>query len=142
LRIPKIGLDTAVQQVGLDETGAVGVPSNYTDVAWYTASARPGNTGNAVIDGHLDSMTGPAVFYRLGDLQPGDDVFVTTADGVELRFVVTALETYATDDAPTYSVFGPATAPQLNLITCDGTFDHAVHQYDQRLLVRTVLAQR
>jgi sortase A len=131
-----------VQQVGLDEAGAVGVPSNYTDVAWYTASARPGNPGNAVIDGHLDSKTGPAVFYRLGDLQPGDDVFVTTADGVELRFVVTALETYATDDAPTFSVFGPATAPRLNLITCDGTFNRAVHQYDQRLLVRTVLAQR
>jgi LPXTG-site transpeptidase (sortase) family protein len=133
-------LDTSVQQVGLDDSGAVGVPSNYTDVAWYKGSARPGNPGNAVIDGHLDSKTGPAVFYRLGDLQPGDDVFVTTVDGVELRFVVTALETYATDDAPTFSVFGPATDPQLNLITCDGTFNHAVHQYDQRLLVRTVLA--
>lgn len=129
-----------MQQVGLDDTGAVGVPSNYTDVAWYKDSARPGNPGNAVIDGHLDSKTGPAVFYRLGDLQPGDEVFVTTADGVELRFVVTALETYATADAPTFSVFGPATNPRLNLITCDGTFNHDVHQYDQRLLVRTMLA--
>ena len=118
----------------------MGVPSNYTDVAWYQDGARPGNPGNAVIDGHLDSKTGAAVFYQLGDLQPGDEVFITTADGAELRFLVTGLEIYATDDAPTFTIFGPATDSQLNLITCDGTFNHDVHKYDQRLLVRTVLA--
>lgn len=140
LSIPAIGVDANIQQVGLTAQGNMDVPSNYTDVAWYKDGARPSAPGNAVIDGHLDSKTGPAVFWTLGELKPGDDVFVTTADGARLRFVVTGSETYPADQAPTYRIFGPAAAPQLNLITCDGTFNRDVRQYDRRLVVYTVLA--
>lgn len=140
LRIPALDIAASVQKVGLTPTGEMGIPSNYTDVAWYQGGARPGAPGNAVIDGHLDSKTGPAVFWKLGNLQPGDEIFVTTADGTELRFVVTGSETYPTADAPRYKIFGPAAAPGLNLITCDGTFNRDVRQYDQRLVVYTTLA--
>lgn len=117
----------------------MGVPSNYTDVAWYEGGPTPGTPGNAVIAGHLDSTTGPAVFYRLEDLKPGDEIITTTADGLEFRFVVTASETYDVADAPLERIFGNAIRPQLNLITCDGAFDRSIRQYDKRLVVFTEL---
>jgi sortase (surface protein transpeptidase) len=140
LRIPALEIDTVVQWVGIDAEGRMGVPNNYTDVAWYELGPTPGTPGNAVIAGHLDSKSGPAVFYHLEDLVPGDEIFTTTADGQEFRFVVTTLETYSADDAPLERIFGDATAPQLNLITCDGAFDRAVREYDKRLVVYAELA--
>lgn len=116
------------------------VPSNYTDVAWYEEGAPPGTPGNAVIAGHLDSTTGPAVFYRLEDLNPGDEIFTITADGQEFRFVVTSSEIYFADDAPLDRIFGNSIRPHLNLITCDGAFDRSVREYDKRLVVYAELA--
>jgi LPXTG-site transpeptidase (sortase) family protein len=139
LRIPTLGIDTTVQWVGVDAEGRMGVPSNYTDVAWYERGPTPGTPGNAVIAGHLDSKTGPAVFYRLEDLKPGDEIFVTAANGQEYRFIVTASEVYVADDAPVDRIFGTAVTPHLNLITCDGAFDRAIRQYDKRLVVYSEL---
>lgn len=140
LRIPALGIDTAVQWVGVDADGRMGVPSNYTDVAWYERGPTPGTPGNAVIDGHLDSRTGPAVFYRLEDLKPGDEVFTITDSGTEYRFVVISAEVYDANDAPLERIFGTAVGPHLNLITCDGAFDRSIRQYDKRLVVFTELA--
>lgn len=141
LRIPSIGVDAGVQWVGVDETGAMQVPSNYTDVAWYELGPRPGERGNAVINGHLDSTTGPAVFWDLITLQPGDEIIVRTHGDQELRFIVTGLESYRTEEAPLDRIFGPTDSRNLNLITCDGTFEQDVRQYDRRLVVYTVLAE-
>jgi len=116
------------------------VPSNYTDVGWYEPGPAPGSPGNAVIAGHLDSTTGPAVFYDLEDLKPGDEIITTSADGQEFRFLVTTSETYNADDAPLERIFGNAINPQLNLITCDGAFDRSVREYDKRLVVYAELA--
>lgn len=139
IRIPALGVDTVVQWVGLDEQGRMATPSNYVDTAWYERGPIPGTIGNAVIAGHLDSASGPAVFYRLGDLRPGDEVIVLTSDGVELTFIVQSGETYAVADAPLERIFGPADDARLNLITCSGRFDRSVGEYDQRLVVYTVL---
>lgn len=139
LRIPSIGVDAVVQWVGLDDQGRMGVPTNYSDVAWYQPGAKPGNIGNAVIDGHLDSVHGPAVFYRLSDLQPGAEIFVVTSDGTELRFVVDEIATYMTDNVPLTRVFGPAVGSHLNLITCGGLFDWGTRSYDERLVVYATL---
>lgn len=139
LRIPAIGLDTVVQWVGVDAEGRLAVPSNYTDVGWYQEGPAPGTPGNAVIDGHLDSTTGPAVFYRLNELQPGDEIFTVSETGQEYRFVVTTSEVYPVSDAPLDKIFGPADLPKLNLITCDGAFDRAIRQYDMRLVVYSQL---
>lgn len=117
----------------------MGVPSNYTDVAWYQDGPTPGTPGNAVIDGHLDSKTGPAVFYRLRELKPGDEIFTITDAGVEYRFVVTTSEVYGANDAPLDRIFGTAVKPRLNLITCDGAFDRSIRQYDKRLVVYSEL---
>jgi len=140
MRIPALGIDTAVQWVGVDAEGRMDVPSNYTEVAWYERGPSPGTPGNSVIAGHLDSTTGPAVFYRLEDLQPGDEIITSTQDGQEYRFVVTTSEVYDAVDAPLDRIFGNAIRPQLNLITCDGAFDQSQRQYDKRLVVYSVLA--
>lgn len=141
IRIPAIGIDTAVQWVGKDAEGQMDVPSNYTDVAWYEVGPPPGTPGNAVIAGHLDSPTGPAIFFRLRELQPGDEIFISNEAGQELRFIVSGSEVYDADNAPLERIFGPAIKPRLNLITCDGAFDQSIRQYDKRLIVFTELGQ-
>lgn len=139
LQIPAIGVDTQIEWVGVDDEGNMDVPSTYRTVAWYEPGPRPGMTGNAVVAGHLDSQTGPAVFYRLGDLQPGDEIVVISHNGEELRFAVTGMERFNSQTAPVYDIFGPSSGRNLNLITCEGTFDPAAGQYDERLVVYTTL---
>lgn len=136
LRIPVIGVDAVVESVGLTPDGAMGVPSGPYTVGWYNLGPLPGAPGNAVIDGHVDYRTvGPAVFWRLRELRPGDALIVTSVDGREQRFVVTDLVSYSAANFPIGRVFGPADSPRLNLITCSGTFDARAREYDRRLVV-------
>ena len=93
--------------------------------------------GNAVMDGHLDTASGSAVFWRLGTLVPGEIVAVDDAQGKTWRFAVTAVRAYPAATAPLAAIFGPTDRPHLNLITCTGTWLVAAHQYDQRLVVYT-----
>jgi hypothetical protein len=139
LRLPIINVDAPVESVGLGSDGAMGVPSGPDKVAWYNLGAVPGNLGNAVIDGHVDSRTGPAVFWDVRKLNPGDTVEVTLSDGRNLTFDVKQVVRYAENDAPIDQIFGPSTEPNLNLITCGGYFDHTTRKYDQRLVVYTTL---
>lgn len=141
LRIPALGIDTGIQWVGRDGEGRMATPSGYSEVGWYMEGTKPGMPGSAVIAGHLDSPNGPAVFYRLGELQPGDEIVVTTHGEVELRFVVERLERYPADAAPLERIFGPAAEARLNLITCDGAFDRGARMYLDRLVVFTKLAR-
>lgn len=140
LEIPSIGIDTTIEWVGLDADGNMAVPSTYQTVGWYENGPRPGMRGKAVIAGHLDSKTGPAVFYRLDQLAVGDDIVVVTHAGEELHFAVDGVETFDAGSAPSYDIFGPATSAELNLVTCEGSFDQSAHAYNQRLVVYSTLA--
>jgi sortase (surface protein transpeptidase) len=102
---------------------------------WYDGGPRPGAIGSAVIAGHIDSVAGPAVFYRLSSLRPGDRAYVRRADGTLVVFRVTAVRSYPKDRFPTADVYGPAASPQLRLITCGGTFDPARHSYLSNVVV-------
>lgn len=94
--------------------------------------------GNAVLAGHVDlRVVGPAVFWRLRDVVPGDIVVVVTEDDGERRFRVIDVVSYRAADVPIERVFGPASSPRLNLITCDGTFNSSLREYDHRLVVYT-----
>lgn len=141
LIIPAIGVDAGVESVGLTPDGAMDVPSTYWTVGWFGMGVRPGEAGNAVVAGHLDSKTGPAVFWSLGRLQPGDLVYVQTVDGSELTFQVVASETYPYDDAPLERIFGPTAVRGLNLVTCNGVFDRGTQNYDKRLVVYARLVE-
>lgn len=139
LRIPAIKVDTNVQSVGLLTDGQMGVPTNDTSVAWYKDGTEPGAAGNAVIDGHVDSKSGPAVFFYLKDLNKGDKIYVTDAHGTTYTFAVTDIEAYPRDNAPLARVFGSFGVPNLNLITCTGLFDTVAGTHDERLVVYSTL---
>lgn len=137
LKIPAIGVDAAVEQVGRTPDGAMDVPKDFYDTAWYMLGPRPGEPGNAVIDGHVDSTTGKAIFWDLRKLARGDQIVVVGDDGVERRFVVVETDTYATPDVPLARIFGPSPGAHLNLITCDAntTFNYTTHSYDGNVVV-------
>ncbi|MHB8620177.1 MAG: class F sortase [Chloroflexota bacterium] len=137
LVIPVIHVDAAVEQVGNTPDDAMGLPREWADVGWYGLGFRPGDRGSAVIAGHLDSTTDRAVFWNLNRLKVGDSVEVRNSDGSRLSFAVVSKALYAFDNAPLRKIFGPADVPELNLITCSGTFDWGSRNYDKRLVVYT-----
>ena len=137
LRIPSIGVDTPLEALALDAAGRLESPKVYGKAGWYTGGAVPGEPGPAVVAGHVDSRTGPAVFYRLRDLDPGARVEVES-EGQWLVFEVTAVERYAKSEFPSNRVYGPTPVPELRLITCGGEFDLAGHSYRDNVVVYAV----
>lgn len=143
LRIPAIGVDAAIEAVEQDRSGRMETPSQVDDVAWYAPGSAPGEIGNAVLAGHLDRIGGaPAVFWKLGKLAAGDDIFVTDSAGVEHHFRVTAQAAYPYEDAPLDEIFGFGIRSRLNLITCRGKWDRAGQTYTQRLVVYSELVEK
>jgi LPXTG-site transpeptidase (sortase) family protein len=139
LRIPSLNIDANVEQLGLRQDGAMDVPSNIWNVGWLSSGVQPGAVGNAVIDGHKDSVKGTAVFWDLGKLKVGERVYVSDGAGNELAFEVLEVASYGTGEAPLAQIFGSSEERRLNLITCDGTFVKSQYTYDKRLVVYTRL---
>lgn len=136
LHIPAIDVDTEVEEVGQTTSGAMDVPKNVDNVAWYELGAFPGRAGNAVIAGHLDRIGGaPAVFWKLDKLQLGDEVLVEDITGTTHRYQVVNVESYPYDQAPMADIFGFTLKSRLNLITCRGRWDQAQQTYANRLVV-------
>jgi sortase (surface protein transpeptidase) len=135
LTIPLIGVKTNLITLGLAQGGAMQVPTSTTVAGWYTGSPRPGSVGSAIIVGHIDSTSGPGVFYRLAELRSGDDVFIKRADGTTAEFRVTSIQTYLKDQFPTEKVYGPTPDAELRLITCGGAFDYATGHYLSNIVV-------
>lgn len=135
LQIPSIGVDASVQYVGTTSDGSMDIPSNFTDVAWYSPGYLPGEPGNAVFDGHVSSTADAAVFFNLQDLSDGANVWVTGVDGTVLQFQVTDVEMYPLDDTPIDTIFGSTGWPQVALITCGGDWNPDVHLFDERTVV-------
>ena len=124
IRIPAIDVAAKVIRLGLEKDRTVEVPSNPADTGWYRLGPPPGQVGSAVILGHVDSMQGPAVFYRLRYLKPGDRVLVDAADGSTSTFQVIRLATYPNEDFPAQKVYkAGGQRPVLNLVTCGGDYD-------------------
>jgi sortase (surface protein transpeptidase) len=137
LTIPLIGVQTQLMTLGLAADGTMQVPplSSASVAGWFTGSPRPGAVGSAIIVGHIDSEGAPAVFYRLDELRPGDDVYVKRADGTTAKFRVTSRQTYLKDHFPTQTVYGPTPDAELRLITCGGAFDAATRHYLANIVV-------
>jgi len=142
LEIPAINVDATFEQVGLLPNGAMDTPKVPDNVAWFDQSAIPGQSGKtSVVAGHLDSPFGPAVFYKLRMLVPGDEMAVTYANGERQVFVVEAKERYIHDSAPLDKIYGSTPRRMMNLITCDGAWDRGALNYQQRLVVYTRLRE-
>jgi hypothetical protein len=135
VHIPAIGVDARVIPLGMNGDDIVNVPSLSTPMltSWFDGGVTPGQDGPAVLFGHVDSaVTGPAVFYRLGDLEPGDLVYVTRADGTTAVFDVDAVDLYSENAFPDRSIYGSTVSPVLRLVTCGGDFDTKTHLYLDR----------
>ncbi len=140
LDIPAIGVKTRLIRLGLTAARTLQVPSSTAVAGWYTGSPRPGETGAAVIAGHIDSRAGPGVFYRLKDLKPGNLVYIRRRHGPLTVFKVTAVRMVPKSRFPTAAVYGPVPDAQLRLITCGGTFDPTTGHYLSNVIVFAVLA--
>lgn len=140
LTIPSIGVQTRLTGLGVTAGGALKVPSSSAVAGWYTRSPRPGAIGPAVIAGHIDSRTGPGVFFYLSRLRRGDRVYVRRTDGTLVLFRVTAVRSYAKNHFPTLAVYGPVPDAELRLITCGGAFDSALRSYLSNVVVYAVQA--
>lgn len=141
LIIARIGVDAGVQKVGVNAKGNMGVPSNYTDVAWYQYGTAPGQLGSAVMDGHVDNgLSLPGVFKRLAEVRVGDTLNVRREDGSMLHFRVDEVNSYPTSEVPLERVFNRKDAARLVLITCAGDWVKEEKTYDTRLVVYASLA--
>lgn len=135
VRIPALGVDSSLQALGLAHDGTLETPSKWQVAGWYAGGVRPGDTGPAVIAGHVDSVSGPAVFYKLPKIKSGDAVYVTRKNGSTVRFVVATIAEYPKRTFPTAAVYGPSAVPTLRLVTCTGDFDYAKRSYVDNLVV-------
>jgi hypothetical protein len=130
--IPAIGVHSELLRLGVNPDGTIQVPSLFgraDEAAWYKYSVTPGQYGASVIEGHVDSRQGPAVFYRLGALHPGNRVEVRLADGVTAVFRVTGVRQYAKTRFPARIIYGASPYAALHLITCGGAFDFTTGHY-------------
>lgn len=124
IRIPAIGVNAPLMGLGLTPTGSLDAPpAEREDLAgWYEAGTAPGETGTAIVAGHVDNADGPSVFYRLGALEKGGAIEVERRDGSTATFTVDAVEVYDTDHFPDEKVYGAAPRPELRVITCGGRY--------------------
>jgi sortase (surface protein transpeptidase) len=139
VRIPAIDVRSALQPLHLEAGNVLQTPTKFPVAGWYADGVRPGDTGPAIIVGHVDSTAGPAVFFRLKQLHPGDAVYVDRADGSTVRFAVAGTHEYPKRTFPTEAVYGPAPVPTLRLVTCTGDFDAAKRSYVDNLVVTAYL---
>ncbi len=137
IEIVAIGVDAPV--VSLDLRGSEPeVPTNFDDAGWYQQTRRPGEIGPAVIAGHIDSKAGPAVFARLNQLRPGDEITVYDSNGEHRTFVVSAEGQYSKDELPPEVFNFDKPTPELRLITCGGVFDRSSGHYRDNFVIYAV----
>ncbi|MCZ2859756.1 DUF4397 domain-containing protein [Blastococcus sp. VKM Ac-2987] len=139
LRVPAVGIDTAVVRTGQDGTGALLPPGDPELTGWFTGGPAPGAAGPAVLTGHVDGAGRPGALSGLAEAAPGDEVQVERADGMRARFRVTAVDRYAKARFPGSVVYAPTPAAELRLITCGGPFDPVRGSYRDNVVVSAEL---
>jgi LPXTG-site transpeptidase (sortase) family protein len=137
LLIPKIEVDAPFTELTVGPSDQLQPPDadDVNLVGWYADGVTPGEKGAAIIAGHVDTTTAPAVFAGLSDLEKGDKFDVERADGRTARFVVDSAETFEKDDFPDQRVYADTPDAQVRLITCAGDYDHTAKDYTENLVV-------
>jgi len=135
IRIPAIGVDSSLVPRGLNPDRTLDVPNDWGVAGWFKGGPFPGEPGPAVVVGHVDSTSGPAVFYRLRELHRGDVIVVWRKGGTRSRFRVESLRWFSKSAFPTQLVYGAVSTSALRLITCGGAFDQGTGHYVDNLVV-------
>ena len=135
VEVPAIGVSSPLVRLGPNQDGTMQVPGDDQVAGWFTGARQLGQLGPAVIAGHVDSRIGPAVFYRLRDLRPGDQIRVVRPTAGSSGSGSTPLASHPKQSLPGEQVYGATTAPVLRLITSAGAFDRAQRSYRENLVV-------
>lgn len=135
LIIPAIKVKANIEPVGVLDNGQMDVPKQTEVVGILHPGVIAGEQGNMVMDGHVDSYSGPAVFFNLKKLKPGDPIIVRDMNREKLTYIVQSVESYPTSDAPVDRVFGETDERMLNLVTCSGKYSRKKREHEQRLIV-------
>jgi hypothetical protein len=127
IRIPAIHVNAPLMELKLTSTGSLDVPpaAKKNLAGWYEAGTTPGETGTAIVAGHVDNADGPAVFYDLGALKKGNTIELDRLDGAVALFTVDAVEVYQASHFPDQKVYGAARRPELRVITCGGGYSRS-----------------
>ncbi len=135
--IPDLGVRAPVLNVGLAEDGSVGVPplERTNEAGWFDEGPTPGQFGPALIVGHADTRTGPAVFHGLDRMKPGQRVEVLREDGSTAVFEVNSVENFGKAELPIQRVYGDYSRPSLRLVTCGGTWVGGRRGYADNIVV-------
>jgi sortase (surface protein transpeptidase) len=141
IEIPALDIDQDLTELAVIGTD-LQVPDDYSDIGWWRGGLTPGEKGASVMVGHVDSPTGPAVFYQLSGLRPGHEVTVRLEDGSRAVFAVRRVQTYDRTKFPSNQVYRSQGKPGLNLLTCGGSFDADAGQYSSNVVVYTDLVKR
>jgi hypothetical protein len=141
LSVPANGVSQRLLRLGLhhDHTVEVPAPSDAAYPGWFRLGPTPGQVGSSVILGHVDSLQGPAVFYRLRFLRPGNHVDVRLRNGAVAHFAVQRVATYPNAAFPARKVYGSPGYAALNLVTCGGAYERAHGGYQSNVVVYTRL---
>jgi hypothetical protein len=141
IRIPRLGVEASLIPLGLQEDGSIEIPEDPEQAGWWLGGPEPGETGPAVILGHVDSQEeGSGVFFDLRYMGAGDEIHIDRVDGSTVSYVVDFLESHDKDEFPTDAVYGPTEQPTLRLVTCGGDFDFDVRTYEENVIVFASLA--
>ncbi|WP_030282604.1 class F sortase [Streptomyces catenulae] len=137
IRIPQIGVDAPFTPLSLGPTGQLNAPppNNSNLAGWYKDGATPGENGAAIVAGHVDTKTGPAVFLELDSLKKGNTIDITRADKSVATFTVDNVETFSKAQFPSDRVYNDTANPQLRVITCGGAYDKAAKDYTDNVVV-------
>lgn len=136
LKVPSLGIDANVEEVGKKADNSMGTPKDFMDVGWWSEGSKPGAPGSAVFDGHVNNaLTKAGVFEHLTQIHKGDYITVSDASGKTLVYKVSEIDLYDTNEAPRASIFATSGPQQLVLITCDGEWVQDEHSFDKRLVV-------
>lgn len=143
IAIPSIGLRAPVHGVGLADDGSIAVPAatRRHEAGWYDESPTPGQFGPAIIVGHVDTRTGPAVFHRLPKLRPGARIEITRRDRSVAVFEVNSVERFDKEKLPATRVYGDFSRPGLRLITCGGRWVSGETGYADNVIVFAALTR-
>ncbi|MYW33496.1 class F sortase, partial [Streptomyces sp. SID2119] len=143
VEVPSVGIDAPVVRRGLDQDGAIDPPPYDLPqtAGWYGKGTEPGAEGAALIVGHVDTETKPAVFYGLSAVQPGEKVKVTREDGSVAEFTVDDVQVVTRERFDAEKAYGPRVdgRAELRLITCGGKYDQKSRSYTANVVVSAYL---
>ncbi|QKW30747.1 class F sortase [Streptomyces similanensis] len=137
ISIPDIGVDAPFTNLSIGASGQLDAPpaDDTNLVGWFQGGVSPGERGAAIVVGHVDTKTGPAVFANLSTLEPGSLIDITRSDGVVASFKIDTVDTFSKADFPNDEVYADTSDPELRLITCGGSYNRTAQDYESNVVV-------